>query len=1599
MRVWKPKFISICRLVAVLCFLSSSAQAERQMNLGFSCSGLSSECDSNASSYPPIRPGKRKTFSVTIAGTTDTGKGYADLLGTGFFKMGLDSTDATGRLKDSASAGYGDREGVSLDSFLIFRSFFQNANYNVLSSASSCKSEPAQAKLYNWVFFKGRSSQSPSLKVYGNSVTSKVAGVVKVDPATAAIFDFGDAGTGQISLQDRLLDNTAVTYTRTSGTSCSTNSEQITTSSSSKPFDASGTVIWGENSFAMLGGGANPNYAIGLPQMNITSAFLSSLSGNSFASLLYYQSSRTGMTFKTLLMTPNSTGREFAISDLSNFEDSSSGTSWGTLTCADENSPATGFCKGTLTRSGQTGNALCIFSTVNNQNVMACSAQLPSERSIPIYFLATLPTKSSVVVDSPQMSGNWGAQVCGNFTVRNLSSVRLDNFTLPLGATSSSSGAIPAFGSRVFNYCTTCAGTSLSVSLPFYEDANQSTSTSVSFVCNAPVISSSSPADQSGDLGSNVSFSISASASSGGSPSIQWQRSVDRGGSWANIAGATSSSLPVSGLIADWDDYRYRAVLTATNAKTVTTAAAKLTVNPSVITISSQPSSQTDSAGSASFSVSASVTGGQTLSYQWQRKAPRTTVFANLSNGSGVSGATTSTLALSSRTRASNDGDQYRVVVSATGGASSVNSSAATLTVTAPTVTISAHPSNQTASSGSATFSVTASASRGSVSYQWQEQISGSFGNLSGDTASTLSLTGLTYANDNGRVFRVVVSGTDGATSVNSNSATLTVNPPVVNTAPDAPSGVSGTAGNTQVSLSWTAPESDGGASITDYVVQYSSNSGGTWITFSDGVSTSTSAVVTGLANGTSYIFQVAATNSVGTGSYSNSSLGVIPRTIPGAPTSVSASPRDGAALVSWVAPSSNGGSSVTDYVIQYSSNSGSSWTTFSDGTSTSTSATVTGLSNNTAYIFHVAAVNGAGQGFYSGNTSAVTPRSSCSTVAWNSALCNRDGYCLNAENCSCGIYATTEYLNFCNNFDSTNDEYYSNVILSMHYNGPNNSTDFLDSSSYNRSFSKVGSPAIVTAESKTGDSSGYFDGASFLETAWTNSLNLGTGDFTIEAWIYPNSSSQHQRIVGIGNGAMQWAVYSGWQFLLESNGKLWLYRYDGTQNYAESTSAVTQNVWNHVAVTRQSGTLTFWINGKSAGSSSFNIALDNVNSDPLRVGTWYSGYGYTYLNGYLDELRVTKGVSRYSSNFTPTYALTPHEPTAVRGTAGNGQVSLTWSAPASIGGTAITDYVVAYSSNGGASWSTFSDGTSTNASATVTGLTNGVSYVFKVAAVNSVGTGSYSSSSSAVTPAGSGGSAESDYYSGAQSLTIGTEKQGPSSSTLTLQYANGSSGFKVWKEKDGSRVLNATGLIEHGWQKTLTRAGTAFAGDLTNASVINSICGRVCPANVFLNHSNMTTTDRCVYYDCGNETQTLDAASPSNGGSSSNVEAEDWIQASNRAATGLTTDASYYEGNIKTCADKGMRLPTSYETQVDMDACHTAWSCKNYLPTGDGIVPIWAGSTNGVPSSNGTYNWTASASTYGSNYFWVWLGTRTDGDGDQYWVTDNGVRCVLPSH
>ena len=175
------------------------------------------------------------------------------------------------------------------------------------------------------------------------------------------------------------------------------------------------------------------------------------------------------------------------------------------------------------------------------------------------------------------------------------------------------------------------------------------------------------------------------------------------------------------------------------------------------------------------------------------------------------------------------------------------------------------------------------------------------------------------------------------------------------------------TAGDTEATVTWSAPASDGGSPITSYTV--TSSPGGLTSTTADG--TTLTATVTGLTNSTSYTFTVVATNAMGDSVPSAASNAVTPAAVaPGSPTNANATAGDTEATVTWSAPASDGGSPITSYTV--TSSPGGLTSTTADGTTLT--ATVTGLTNSTSYTFTVVATNAVGDSVPSAASNAVTP-------------------------------------------------------------------------------------------------------------------------------------------------------------------------------------------------------------------------------------------------------------------------------------------------------------------------------------------------------------------------------------------------------------------------------------------------------------------------------------------------------------------------------------------------------------------------------------------------------------------------------------------------
>jgi subtilisin family serine protease len=228
-----------------------------------------------------------------------------------------------------------------------------------------------------------------------------------------------------------------------------------------------------------------------------------------------------------------------------------------------------------------------------------------------------------------------------------------------------------------------------------------------------------------------------------------------------------------------------------------------------------------------------------------------------------------------------------------------------------------------------------------------------------GASCSTPSLgctiTGLT----NGTTYSFTATATN-AVGTGPPSASVTATPTSV---PGAPTGLTATRGDRQVSLNWTAPASNGGSPIQSYTAT-ASPGGATCST------ASLSCTIAGLTNGTTYIFTVTATNAVGTGPAS-APVSATPASVPGAPTGVTASTSRSKGIdLSWTAPASNGGSAITGYRIYRSTSSGTEVFFLAVGNVTSYRDNST--SKNVRYYYKVTAVNAVGESALSLEATAI---------------------------------------------------------------------------------------------------------------------------------------------------------------------------------------------------------------------------------------------------------------------------------------------------------------------------------------------------------------------------------------------------------------------------------------------------------------------------------------------------------------------------------------------------------------------------------------------------------------------------------------------------
>lgn len=569
---------------------------------------------------------------------------------------------------------------------------------------------------------------------------------------------------------------------------------------------------------------------------------------------------------------------------------------------------------------------------------------------------------------------------------------------------------------------------------------------------------------------------------------------------------------------------------------------------------------------------------------------------------------------------------------------------------------------------------------------------------------------------------------------------------------PDAPTGVTATVGNGSATVSFVAPASTGGPAITGYTIT-SSPAGATCTVGANATTYS----CTGLTNGTAYTFAVVANNGIATSDASTSSLAVTPATVPGAPTSVTAtSSASGVATVSFTAPGANG-SAITGYTVT-SSPAGATCTVGANATTYSCS----GLTDGTAYTFSVIATNSIGNSSAAA-AAAVTPQGAASAVTTISAVggdgsavitfsgvaangstitsytvqaYDSSGSAISGATCTATTSATS---GSCTITGLTNGSQYT-------FKAVTNSTA---NSSAVSSVASIATAAVTPAkapEAPTGITTTA--GTGKVTVGWTEPADNGSAitSYTVQAY-----DSAGNAVAGATCTATAPATTCDVSANLAA-GTAYTFKVTATSAAGTSAASTASTSASVNAAPSEPRNVTA-VKGNTTATVSWDAPLDSRGSDVTgyTVTAYTSGNvaagtctsvaptetcvvtGLTNGTPYTFKVTATNGIgtsaqSTASSAATPSTV--PNAPTGVTVASGDAQVTVSFTAPTNSGGSSVTGYTV-----------TASDGSTisgTTSPLTITGLTNGTAYTFTVKATNINGDSVASSASASSTPVAS---------------------------------------------------------------------------------------------------------------------------------------------------------------------------------------------------------------------------------------------------------------------
>jgi len=208
-------------------------------------------------------------------------------------------------------------------------------------------------------------------------------------------------------------------------------------------------------------------------------------------------------------------------------------------------------------------------------------------------------------------------------------------------------------------------------------------------------------------------------------------------------------------------------------------------------------------------------------------------------------------------------------------------------------------------------------------------------------------------------------------------------------------------------------------------------------------------------------------------------------------------------------------------------------------------------------------------------------------------------------------------------------DVYFPQNELLLPFDGSNGATATSDLSDNNHSVTFAGNTQISTGQSKFGGSSCYFDGTGdYLTIPSSSAFAFAAANFTIEFWIRRTATGSYPYVFDFRSGGSDAVVAT--IYLDHTDSYKPQYYVNGAARI-DSSVGLSVDTWYHIAIVRNSGTTTMYVNGSSAGS--FSDSFTYIAA-PLRIGDYSSGgYGFP---GYIDDLRITRGFARYTSSFTP---------------------------------------------------------------------------------------------------------------------------------------------------------------------------------------------------------------------------------------------------------------------------------------------------------------------------------------------------------------------------